>query len=92
MAAVPGMVPGPSKAQPGMGAPGTGGGRDTPGAGKQRGQFEKQRQKDRGTGVDRPPIYKPPTDYKGGYQSKPSLGPKAVMPGSSAVHGMLPQY
>lgn len=75
MAPVPGMVL--KKNSPGPGATGTGAGRDTPGAGKDRGQFEKDRQKDRGTGKDRPPVYTPPTDYKGGYtnRSKPPVIP-----------------
>ena len=57
-------------AQPGQGAPTGGAGRDTPGAGKERGQFESDRQKDRGTGKDRPPVYTPPTDYRGGYTNR----------------------
>lgn len=81
MAAVPGMVP--KKSSPGPGAAGTGGGRDTPQAGRERGIFEKERQ-GRGTGVDRPPIYKPPTP-------KQSLSPAGrALKGTSAVHGMLP--
>lgn len=87
--------PVPKKATPGPGATGTGGGRDTPGAGKDRGQFEQDRQRDRGTGKDRPPIYRPPVHEPGGYQSKkiPPLSPAGrVLKGSSAVHGMLPRY
>lgn len=61
--------------QPGPGASTGGSGRDDAAAGKTRSEFEKARQKDRGTGVDRPGVYKPPTDYRGGYQSKAS--PKA---------------
>ena len=59
------------KAQPGPGAPTGGTGRDTPGAGKERGGFEQDRQKDRGTGKDRPPIYKPDDDgERGGYTNR----------------------
>jgi hypothetical protein len=106
MSAVPGMVP--RKNSPGPGATGTGGGRDTPGAGKDRSEFEKDRQ-GRGTGKDRPPAYTPNDDgERGGYtnRSKPispipapkipsrtPLGPAGrTIAGSSAVHGMLPRY
>jgi hypothetical protein len=58
-------------AQPGPGAPTGGTGRDTPQGGKDRGQFEDDRQKDRGTGKDRPPIYKPDDDgERGGYVNR----------------------
>jgi hypothetical protein len=70
-------VPAPvskNNSQPGPGPSGTGAGRDTPGAGKERGQFEQDRQRDRGTGKDRPPVYKPPTDYRGGYQTSAKKG------------------
>lgn len=83
--------PGPSagkrtNAQPGPGPAGTGGGRDTPGAGKDRGQFEQDRAKDRGTGKDRPPIYTPKDDgERGGYINRATptgavtVGKKASM-------------
>lgn len=62
---------GPAKgkaAQPGPGAPTGGTGRDTPQAGKERGQFEQDRQRERGTGNDRPPVYTPKDDgERGGY-------------------------
>lgn len=98
MAAVPGMIL--RKGSPGPGATGTGGGRDTPGAGKERGGFEKDRQKDRGTGKDRPPIYTPKDDgERGGYVGRSIPSPKTplspagrVLKGTSAVHGMLPRY
>ncbi len=95
MAGVPGLM----KASPGPAPQGTGGGRDTPGAGKQRGQFEKDRQgRMQGSGGQRPPIYTPQDDgQRGGYVGRasktPILSPAGrALPGSSAVHGMVPQY
>lgn len=101
MAAIPGMIPRTVKKQPGPGAPTGGTGKDADG-GKGRTQFEDDRRNGNAGGKDRPPVYKPPTDYVGGYQSKkippipqkqnPSLGPGAVLKGTSAVHGMVPRY
>lgn len=65
-----GIFTAPKKAQPGPGAPTGGSGRDTPQGGRERGEFEKDRQ-GRGTGKDRPPIYKPDDDgERGGYQDR----------------------
>lgn len=80
-ARVSGPLPAPTKkidSSPGPGASGTGGGRDTPGAGKERGQFEQDRQRERGTGKDRPPIYKPPPHTPGGYQSSKGGSAKPI--------------
>lgn len=76
--------------QPGTAAPGSGGGRDTPGAGKERGQFEKDRQgRMQGSGGQRPPIYTPPPHKPGGYQTV-NPAPKKVgyVPGQG-VPGMM---
>lgn len=71
MAAAPTLGNMLNKAQPGLGAPTGGTGRDSPGAGKERGGFEQDRQKDRGTGKDRPPIYSPKDDgQRGGYKDR----------------------
>ena len=68
--------------QPGPGPAGTGAGRDTPGAGNERGQFESDRQRERGTGKDRPPVYTPPTDYRGGYSDRSiPVAKKSMAPG-----------
>lgn len=60
---------------PGPGAPTGGAGRDTPQAGRDRGVFEKERQRERGTGKDRPPIYTPKDDgERGGYINRSTKG------------------
>lgn len=89
--AVSGMLPLIAKSSPGIGAAGSGGGRDTPGAGKQRGQFEKDRQgRMQGSGGPRPPIYSPQDDgQRGGYVNRLSPAGRSLK-GTSAVHGMLP--
>jgi hypothetical protein len=66
------------KAQPGQGAPTGGAGRDTPEAGQERSQFEKDRQgRMQGSGGDRPPVYVPKDDgERGGYKNRISRGPR----------------
>ena len=73
------------KSQPGPGAPTGGAGRDTPGAGKERGIFEKERQgRMQGSGGDRPPIYKPKDDgERGGYIGRSSKAP--VIPAGKPI-------
>lgn len=66
--AVSGMIPGRVK------APASGLGSDSPGAGKDRAKFEQERQQDRGTGKDRPAVYKPPV---------------IKAPPSDAIHGQI---
>jgi hypothetical protein len=101
MAAVPGMVAKPLKKGVAANQQLGGTGKDAD-QGKERTNFEDERRQGNAGGKDRPPVYKPPTDYVGGYQSKtipappkkkiPSLGPGAILKGTSAVHGMIPRY
>jgi hypothetical protein len=42
--------------------------------GKERTQFENDRRTGNQGGKDRPPVYTPPTDYRGGYQTSASGG------------------
>ncbi len=72
------------KAQPGPGGPSGGSGRDTPGAGKERGGFEQDRQGwarggAGGKGGPRPPAYTPNDDgERGGYKDRLSNATKTA--------------